>query len=925
MKSIVLFLLLLFATTEAFPQRIGVGIGLGKRKPVQKTQSIPQYPTAYPGTEYYVSSTGNDSNNGTSPQTAWKTLAKVNVQSLSPGDAILLNSIDTFAGTITVPSSGNSTNPITVSAYGVITSNPVISGFTTITGWTNEGGGIYSKVLSGESNPEIVTVNNVQKEMGRTPNSNRYNRQSSDFFHIDSYTGTTQITDTEIPAATANWTGAEAIVRSPSHMYFGRFPITGHTGNVITFTNANNYTLGNGFGYFIQNDLRTLDQFAEWYYGGGKFYMYFGGNNPASYTVKVSTKNKLIDVNNRDYITIKNLKLEGANQYAISTTYGGTSNNLTVKNCYFDFNSTGIYGHTSPEMIVKDNAFMRSTLMAFYSNWESDGTYLGYNTVDSTGLVISAGLSTGSGITNYNHGKGLMLTYAKQVRSTKRAIIEFNTILNSGYMGIDFSGDSMIVRNNFVNKFNMIQSDGGGIYYGQQDALNKMYIEDNIVLDGQQQTDKLGYPTGVIGNNTHGIYLDYKSNGGITVKNNTVANIPLSGVYIHMTQNAIVRENTLYNCGMSFKFQELETYNMPIRNNVVKKNIAVNDTTNNYLIWARSLNNDFNQFGALDSNRYSADINHSTPVGTAVASWTFDYRSFAGWKTYSSQDSHSWFTTNTGKSTIFDYNNTSTAKTVAVTGRYMTADSVVYNNASYTLQPWKSIVLMKDTVSAINIDSIYAAYPLNGNLQDSVASQDGTNSGAVVTTSGKFKAAYDFDTNTDNIYFPINTATLTNASYSVSMWIKFDVLPSVAGVQYNFFSDIKIGPSFKIDAYVSTTNRITVVTRNAALSSFTTNTGASTIASTGVWYHVVINIPKVGQSCDIYVNGFAASTGTLDQTITGTDRVSDYRFYLGAYTGSTALNGQIDDFVIRNCWTSVEEAAHIFNSEMGRYYPFIGQ
>lgn len=44
------------------------------------------------GTTYYVSNKGNDSNEGTSPETAWKTLAKVNAMqsAIKAGDAVLL-------------------------------------------------------------------------------------------------------------------------------------------------------------------------------------------------------------------------------------------------------------------------------------------------------------------------------------------------------------------------------------------------------------------------------------------------------------------------------------------------------------------------------------------------------------------------------------------------------------------------------------------------------------------------------------------------------------------------------------------------------------------------------------------------------------------------------------------------------------------
>jgi uncharacterized repeat protein (TIGR02059 family) len=70
-------------------------------------------------TTYYVSSSGNDSNNGTSASTPWKTIAKINSSSFSPGDQILSNKGDIWStGNIVFPSSGTSGNPITISSYG---------------------------------------------------------------------------------------------------------------------------------------------------------------------------------------------------------------------------------------------------------------------------------------------------------------------------------------------------------------------------------------------------------------------------------------------------------------------------------------------------------------------------------------------------------------------------------------------------------------------------------------------------------------------------------------------------------------------------------------------------------------------------------------------------------------------------------------
>lgn len=71
------------------------------------------------GTIYYISySAGNDNNNGTSPSTPWKTLAKASGITYQPGDQILLKCGDTWTEQFTLSGSGTSTSPITISSFG---------------------------------------------------------------------------------------------------------------------------------------------------------------------------------------------------------------------------------------------------------------------------------------------------------------------------------------------------------------------------------------------------------------------------------------------------------------------------------------------------------------------------------------------------------------------------------------------------------------------------------------------------------------------------------------------------------------------------------------------------------------------------------------------------------------------------------------
>ncbi len=64
------------------------------------------------GTSYYVSNDGNDSNDGLTPETAWKTTSKVSSANLKAGDGVFFRRGDTFRGQILA------TDGVTYSAYG---------------------------------------------------------------------------------------------------------------------------------------------------------------------------------------------------------------------------------------------------------------------------------------------------------------------------------------------------------------------------------------------------------------------------------------------------------------------------------------------------------------------------------------------------------------------------------------------------------------------------------------------------------------------------------------------------------------------------------------------------------------------------------------------------------------------------------------
>jgi hypothetical protein len=71
-----------------------------------------------PATYYVDSVNGNDSNRGTSPASAWKTLEKINAMSFIPDDHILLKSGSVWEGQLWPKGSGADGHPITLDRYG---------------------------------------------------------------------------------------------------------------------------------------------------------------------------------------------------------------------------------------------------------------------------------------------------------------------------------------------------------------------------------------------------------------------------------------------------------------------------------------------------------------------------------------------------------------------------------------------------------------------------------------------------------------------------------------------------------------------------------------------------------------------------------------------------------------------------------------
>jgi hypothetical protein len=89
------------------------------------------------GTTYYVDATrGSDTNTGTAPLRAWKTVAKVRSTTLRPGDKVLFRRGEMWREELLINQSGSAGSPITLSAYGQ-GAKPIFNGADLIAGWSS--------------------------------------------------------------------------------------------------------------------------------------------------------------------------------------------------------------------------------------------------------------------------------------------------------------------------------------------------------------------------------------------------------------------------------------------------------------------------------------------------------------------------------------------------------------------------------------------------------------------------------------------------------------------------------------------------------------------------------------------------------------------------------------------------------------------
>jgi parallel beta-helix repeat protein len=622
---------------------------------------------AYGQTNYYVSNSGSDANNGLTTATAWQTISKVNSVSFSSGDSILFNRGDSWNERLVPLSSG-----IHIAAYGT-GNKPIISGFQTVTGFT-QSGNIWTKTISVPADLNMVLLNGNIAHKARYPNASELQYSSKDTNYLQtSLTGT------------PNYTGAQVVVRT-APWQLEKSTVTSQVGGKLNV--SPNFVLSTPLQadlFFLQGLASLVDTVGEYNYDGTTLTVY----STTTPTVQVSGIDTLCWLRKLSNVTIDNISFVGAGKTAIQFD---TCSVITVNNCSINYSGTvALAALLSSRLSILNDSITNSLSSAirfmqigYYSAMaqQCDSARVIGNYIKNTGVIAGMGEGGSGGLNNKEAVQGY---YGIWIQGLNLGPYIANNIIDStGYTGMELSGPKYVARNNIVSNFCFIKQDGGGIRSvigsyppGYNDSS---LIVSNIAYNG------IGTKVALAGavSGASGVYLDVNSRR-IRIDSNTLYNNVTAGVFLNTSNNVTLTNNNFYN----------NDFLLGNSTTTVSSTYFTNNSMFNsgYLIDATQINCAIGNFGTLDSNFYYSKGNIVNYLGTAY--------NLANWQTFYSGETHSsgWSSLANSANPTLLINTSLSPVTYNLVGTY------IANGKSFTtitLPPTSSVLMFKAAYNIFN-------------------------------------------------------------------------------------------------------------------------------------------------------------------------------------------------------------------------------
>ncbi|WP_155907604.1 right-handed parallel beta-helix repeat-containing protein [Lunatimonas lonarensis] len=540
---------------------------------------------------YFSSSIGDDSRtakDAANPVTPWASIEKFNSisASLQAGDSVFFRCNDVFFGEIQLMSSGTLRSPIVLTNYGQ-GDLPIITGWVEVEGLDRLSEGVVRYDLSSlfQADPKkihMVSVGGEVRQMGRYPNLEYMVYSTSPketyIFH-------------EEGSELLGFNGAEIVLRL-NEWIIDRGKILSVDAKGVSFEKNTSYQPTEGYGFFIQNHINTLDQYGEWFHDAEEniLYVYMGKASTPS-EVKVSLLNHLLVNSGRiSNVVVQGIHFSGS---AKSSVFLDGGSNITISDCT-------ISGSGEDGITIMN--FLRVNITGnLIKDSFNNGIFLRYGTPSSTianNTVLNTNLFPGMGAGGDQSGIGIYLR-------SDNGKVSGNTLRNIGYTGIYFGGNQTVVEGNWIDEFCLTKNDGGGIYTYEgkrNQSFRNRVVRDNTVLNGKGNRLGTRYQKSGGSPQVEGIYIDDNASG-VEVSSNRIGFMSRNGINVHNGRTIAIHDNIVFDCLNLLSFSD-DHLGDAIEGVIVRGNLLISSKESQKLVKVAVGRGDFSGSIVFKENKY---------------------------------------------------------------------------------------------------------------------------------------------------------------------------------------------------------------------------------------------------------------------------------------------------------------------------------
>jgi parallel beta-helix repeat protein len=564
---------------------------------------------------YYVSPTGNDDNAGTEAN-PFLTSAKL-ATVIGRGDTAFFQAGGTYDPLIITSIAASGTTKITIGRYGT-GPDPVFSAFINpADNWVSIGGNKWTYNNASFVTATVLTIANDQKPFGKFP--------ETALGTIQSFSGSTQITDTITLDGAPDLVGAELVVKKRAWTIDRNLITEQTTTTLTTASDGRNYVTN--YGWFAQNNPNCLFKNGDWcYVDSTKTVHLYSTTDPNTLDINISFSENALRISGTQHVDINNCKFVGA--YADNVFITSNSHNVKFDSCHIQFSGTnglrtftsnfftwtrGIIENTNNHGIIVRDASTDATITK--SKFQDNAIILGMGGSGN-------GQMCGVFINNTEH----------------RATISENYFNRSGNCSVYYRGDDTIVNNNYATKAGFLVGDAAAFYtFGRFTGPYTGIICRRNIAFGCNSNNILTTRTQ---NDTCGFYTDDNSND-ILLEENYAYQCGY-GLYIHNTKDSIYRENILIDNDIQIRLADDEAQGasttfrirgLNINNNTIKS-LAGQKATGVRVIGTFSEDDPFlfgiinnNKFDNADASPFNVELTFNFDTNYTLATWrsTYDF------------------------------------------------------------------------------------------------------------------------------------------------------------------------------------------------------------------------------------------------------------------------------------------------------------